>query len=188
MTAQCEILFCSVFAEQTIFTTFAKQKKQAVLNMTKKEEKIHRYIEDMAMSFEEKGFPRMAGRVIAWLMIADPSHQTMPDLVEALHASKSSISTATRILINFQLVEKISMRGERKDFYRLKPNIWKDSIQLAVKKMTDFKDIANHSLELLGDTDTRKDKLEEMYDVYAFMESQMPQIMENWEKQKNRNK
>lgn len=156
--------------------------------MSQKEEKIHRYIEDMAMSFEEKGFPRMAGRVMAWLMIANPSHQSMPELVEALHASKSSISTATRVLINFQLVEKISMRGERKDFYRLKPNIWKDSIQLAVKKMTDFKEIASHSLDVLSDVNIRKDKLEEMYDVYAFMESQMPLIMENWEKQNQRKK
>ncbi|MFW5761104.1 MAG: GbsR/MarR family transcriptional regulator [Cyclobacteriaceae bacterium] len=156
--------------------------------MSQKEEKIHRYIEDMAMSFEEKGFPRMAGRIMAWLMIADPSHQTMPELVDALQASKSSISTATRLLINFQLVEKISMRGERKDYYRLKPDIWKDSIQMAVKKMTDFKQIAFHSLEVLSDVDIRKDKLEEMYDVYAFMESQMPLILENWEKQKNKKK
>ncbi len=54
--------------------------------------------------------------------------------------------------------------------------------------MTDLQQIAFHSLEVLSDVDIRKDKLEEMYDVYAFMESQMPLILENWEKQKNKKK
>jgi len=152
----------------------------------KDNDKVHQYLEEMALSFEEKGFPRMAGRVLAWLMIAEPGHQSMPEIVDALDASKSSISTATRVLINFDLIEKIGLRGERKDYYRLKPKLWRDSVKLAVKKMADFKNIAARSLAILGDVNVNKESLQEMHDVYAFLEEQMPLILDAWEKQQNK--
>lgn len=152
----------------------------------KDNDKVHQYLEEMALSFEEKGFPRMAGRVLAWLMIAEPGHQSMPQIVDALDASKSSISTATRVLINFDLIEKIGLRGERKDYYRLKPKLWRDSVKLAVKKMADLKNIAARSLKILDDVNVNKESLQEMHDVYAFLEEQMPLILDAWEKQQNK--
>ena len=71
------------------------------------------FTEDFGLFFEHLGVPRMAGRILAWLLICDPPEQTMQDLVDALGASKSSISTMTRLLMNFGLIERLSLPGER---------------------------------------------------------------------------
>ena len=90
--------------------------------------------EDFGLFFEHLGVPRMAGRILAWLLICDPPEQTMQDLVDALGASKSSISTMTRMLINFRLIERLSLPGERRDFYRVRPDLWRRSLDDAQRK------------------------------------------------------
>ena len=52
-----------------------------------------RFIEEVGLLFEQTGLPRMAGRILGWLLIANPPHQTTSHLTEALLASKASIST-----------------------------------------------------------------------------------------------
>ena len=149
---------------------------------------VYQFIEEMALKMEERGFPRMAGRVMAWLMICKPKQQTMPDLVEALDASKSSISTATRMLIQFDLVERVSLRGERKDFYQLREGIWNDTIKEALEKINKFKSVAERGLDLLKDNDSvRLNVLSEMKEAYEFWEQELPPIQEKWEKQKGKN-
>ena len=80
------------------------------------------FLEDFALHMEHHGLPRMAGRILAWLLICDPPEQSMPDLVEVLQASKSSVSTMTRHLIQFGMIERVSLPGERRDFYRAMPD------------------------------------------------------------------
>ena len=47
------------------------------------------FIEDISRFFEEMGLPRMAGRILGVLLIADPPEQSINDLCEVLQASKS---------------------------------------------------------------------------------------------------
>jgi DNA-binding transcriptional regulator GbsR (MarR family) len=75
------------------------------------------YVEEFGLFWEQMGLPRMTGRILGWLLICDPPEQTMTDLTEVLQASKSSISTGTRMLIQFGFIERISLPGERKDYY-----------------------------------------------------------------------
>jgi DNA-binding transcriptional regulator GbsR (MarR family) len=56
------------------------------------------FIEDISLYLEQMGVPRMAGRILGVLLIANPPEQSITDLVEALQASKSAISTSTRLL------------------------------------------------------------------------------------------
>ena len=63
------------------------------------------FVEEVGLFFEQSGMPRMAGRILGWLLISDPSHQTTSELAEVLLASKGSISTMTRLLIRIGLIE-----------------------------------------------------------------------------------
>ncbi|MCP5095569.1 MAG: MarR family transcriptional regulator, partial [Chloroflexi bacterium] len=45
------------------------------------------FVEDVGLFFEQVGLPRMSGKIMGWLLIADPPHQSMSELVEALQAS-----------------------------------------------------------------------------------------------------
>jgi DNA-binding MarR family transcriptional regulator len=139
------------------------------------------YIEEFGLYWEEMGLPRMTGRILAWLLICDPPQQTMTDLTEALQASKSSISTATRMLIQFGFMERVSMPGERRDYYRLLPHLWSRVLGEKQNQFTLFLQLAERGLALLDGADPqRRERLEEMHDLYAFMDREYPALLERW--------
>jgi DNA-binding transcriptional regulator GbsR (MarR family) len=56
------------------------------------------FVEDISLYFEQMGLPRTAGRVLGVLLISDPPAQSLTDLCTLLRASKSAVSTTTRLL------------------------------------------------------------------------------------------
>jgi len=141
-----------------------------------------RYIEELALHYEQAGQSRAAGRVLGWLLLCDPPHQTMDDLVKALHISKSSVSTATRQLIQVGLIERVSLPGERRDFYRIGPGIWTRTMQSGLVQITTLRQLAEKGLALLSEeSPERRQRLQEMRDMYAFFEREMPLLLAQWE-------
>jgi len=72
------------------------------------------HIERVGLFFEKSGFPRMVGRVLGYLLIAEPPHKTFNEIQEYLQASKSSISTSLQFLLNQGLVGYFTLPGDRK--------------------------------------------------------------------------
>ena len=143
-----------------------------------------RFIEEVGLLFEQTGLPRMAGRILGWLLIADPPHQTTSDLTEALLASKASISTVTRLLIRIGLIERISLPGERRDYFRIRSGAWHQHFKESLAQTTATRQLAERGLELLeGDAHLNRQWLEEMRDMYAFFEREFPALMERWEQE-----
>ena len=143
------------------------------------------FAEEVGIVFEQTGMPRMAGRILGWLLISDPPHQSTEQLTKALLASKGSISTMTRLLIQLGLIERLSLSGVRHDFFRLRSDAWQHMVG---RGLTDeirmVRQLAERGLELLGGNPpvTRK-WLEEMFDVYTFLEREFPTLLEKWEKE-----
>ena len=77
------------------------------------------FVEEVGLFFEQTGMPRMAGRILGWLLISDPPHQSTDELAGGLIASKGSISTNTRLLIQIGLIERLSLPGVRHDYFRI---------------------------------------------------------------------
>src|SRR5437762_2128546 len=77
------------------------------------EEELRQLVEEIGLWFERSGVPRMAGRVLGWLLLCDPAEQTMQQLADHLDASMGSISTMLRLLGQLGLIEKSSIPGER---------------------------------------------------------------------------
>lgn len=148
-------------------------------------ENQQKFIEESGMYFEGIGLTRMAGRIIGWLLISVPVEQTMPQIVKALQASKSSISTALFMLTQFYLVERISKPGERKDYFRVADDMWYRSFKARMSQNTEVRQLAEHGLDLIGDVlpEYRK-RLELMRDMYSFMEREFPKLLEKWEEEK----
>ncbi len=140
------------------------------------------FIEDVGLLFETVGFPRMAGRVLGWLLISDPPHQSPTELAEILQASKGSISTMTRLLEQIGLIERISLPGERRDYFRIKPNAWTELTSRRLAQITAFREVATRGLALMGsDQPQLCDRLQEMHDIHAFFEAELPRLIEQWE-------
>jgi DNA-binding transcriptional regulator GbsR (MarR family) len=143
------------------------------------------FAEEVGIVFEQTGMPRMAGRILGWLLIADPPHQSTEQITKALMASKGSISTMTRLLIQIGLIERLSLPGVRHDYFRLRSDAWQHMIGRGLtEEIKMVRQLAERGLELLGDkTPVTKNWLEEMRDVYTFLEREFPTLLERWERE-----
>ena len=145
-------------------------------------DKKQQFVEEVGLYFERVGLTRMEGRVIGWLLICDPPQQSMGDLVEALQASKSSISVALRTLVTLYLIEQVSIPGERRDYYKASSDMWNRSFHARMHQLTEMRQLAERGIELLSDeAPERRQRLELMRDHNAFMEQEFPRLLERWE-------
>ncbi len=150
--------------------------------------KDKQFAEEVGIVFEQTGMPRMAGRILGWLLISDPPHQSTEQITKALIASKGSISTMTRLLIQNGLIERLSLPGVRHDYFRLRSDAWQHMIGRGLtEEIKMVRQLAERGLELLGDkTPVTKNWLEEMRDVYTFLEHEFPTLLERWEKERQK--
>ena len=144
------------------------------------------FVEEVGILFEQTGLPQMAGRIFGWLLISDPPHQSTAELAEALIASKGSISTTTRLLIQNGLIERVCLPGIRHDYFRLRPDAWQHAVRRGLEdEIKMFRQLAEHGLELLtSKTHLTSKWLEEMRDVYTFLEREFPVLLERWEQER----
>ena len=140
------------------------------------------FVEKVGLSFEQLTLPRMAGRIFGWLLISEQPLVSMGELVETLQASKSSISSMARLLMQIQLIELVSLPGERRDYYRIHPDAWVNSLKDRVHQAQSFRSLAELGLAALASADPeRRRRLEEMHSMYAFLERELPLLMQRWE-------
>jgi DNA-binding transcriptional regulator GbsR (MarR family) len=146
------------------------------------------FIEEVGLLFEQDGFPRMSGRIFGWLLISNPPYQSPGELAEVLQASKASISTMTRLLIQIGVIERLSLPGQRRDYFQIKPNVWSDLTRKRLTQITAFRQVAERGLKLLeGRNPQLLQQLEEMRDLHAFFERELPLMIERWEQQRKSN-
>jgi DNA-binding transcriptional regulator GbsR (MarR family) len=131
------------------------------------------------------GMPRMTGRVFAWLLVCDPPEQTAAQLAEALDASKGSISGATGTLVSLGLVDRLHVRGERADRFRLRPNAWDEQVRDAGADEARAL-VALGREALAGEPASRRARLEEMDALYAWYQSKMPELLDEWHEYKRK--
>lgn len=140
------------------------------------------FVEEVGLLFETLGFPRMAGRVFGWLLISNPPHQSPGELAEVLQASKGSISTMTRLLEQIGLIERVSLPGQRRDYFRIKLNAWSEMSKRRLDQITAFRKLAERGLSLFrAESPELNQRLQEMHDIHAFFEAELPLMIERWE-------
>ena len=145
------------------------------------------FIEEFGLFFEQSGMPRMAGRILGRLLLSDPPYQSADELAEALLASKGSISTTTRLLIQLGLIERFAIPGERHDYFRIRPSACQHALKQGVERVTIMRQLAERGLELLeGKAPLTRQGLEEMRDMYAFFEQEFPALVERWEQEREK--
>jgi DNA-binding transcriptional regulator GbsR (MarR family) len=139
------------------------------------------FVEEVGLMFEMLGLPRMAGRLFGALLISDPPHQSNGELAEMLQASKGSISTMTRLLIQIGLIERISLAGDRRDYFQIKPHAWAQMTKQRMAQISAFRQLAERGLAMLaGEPPRVTGRLQEMHDVHAFLERELPLLDERW--------
>ena len=140
------------------------------------------YVDEVAAFFAEEGMPLIAGRVIGWLLISDPPEQSAADLARVLDVSRSSISSAARLLTPSGLVEGVRRRGDRQEYLRIRADGWTRMLAGRYAKTAAFRQITERGLDVLdAASPDRRQRLENVTELYRFLESELPAMWERWE-------
>jgi len=142
---------------------------------------IRRYVDETGLLLENAGLPRIAGQVLGWLQVCEPEHQSLGDLTEALGISKASASTTTRLMEHLGIVERTVLPGDRRDYYRISHDAWHRFFQSRFDTMRRLRRNADQGLRVLeGAPPVRRRRLERMRRLYAFLEREMPKLLERF--------
>jgi DNA-binding transcriptional regulator GbsR (MarR family) len=97
-------------------------RRQNLYLMTQEEriKKQKELIEKLGRHYGKKGFQPTAGRIIGLLIVMDKERFTFDEIVEELKISKSSASVALQILEMRDVVDYITIPGERKRYFQIK--------------------------------------------------------------------
>lgn len=107
------------------------------------------FIEMMGRHFEEEGVARIAGRLFGLLMLVERD-SSLDELAEALKVSKGSVSSNARLLEEWGVAERVTRPGDRKDYYRIAPNMSERLVERQIERMQLFIRRVNQSREELG--------------------------------------
>jgi DNA-binding transcriptional regulator GbsR (MarR family) len=145
-------------------------------------EPVRRYVDETGLLLENAGLPRIAGQVLGWLQVCEPETQSLADIATALRVSRASVSTSTRLLEHVGFLERTIRPGDRRDYYRLSRDAWHRFMQTRIDTMRRLRRNADHGLRVLdGESPQRRQRLERMRRLYAFLEREMPRLLERFE-------
>lgn len=136
-------------------------------------------IEDFGILFEESGLPRMAGRILGWLLICNPPHQSAAELCKVVGGSKGSISTVTRLLLQRGLIEKVGIPGRRVMYYRFRSGSWSQMVESHIAVLEGVSELTERGLGLWGNRDTEvRHRLAEIRDFRSFIVNKVWLLLE----------
>lgn len=101
------------------------------------DEAVRQFVERMALICEKEGMPRIAGRIFGYLLSTDQTF-SLDELGERLQASKASVSTNARMLEQFGMIQRVSVLGDRRDFYRVQDDPWEQMLRVAQGRWRDM--------------------------------------------------
>jgi DNA-binding transcriptional regulator GbsR (MarR family) len=136
------------------------------------------FADRFATTAQALGLPPTVGRVLGWLLVCDPPAASSQELETALEVSRASVSVATRLLEATRLVNRRTRSGQRIHRFELDPEAF---IKLAdADRYRAFRMALEGAMELRpGDP-----RLEQMHDFYAYMEREVPALIERYHAEK----
>lgn len=142
------------------------------------------HIEEAGLLFEQTGMTRMAGRIFGYLLICDEDAVSFDQIREVLQASKGSISTNLKQLVQTGLIEQKMIPGDRKTYYRASQIHISEIMKSRLNLMEKFVDLFSKSRMLKSRDDDVSEWLYESACFYRWMEDRMEELMDRWENEK----
>lgn len=129
---------------------------------------VSRFIEQMGLSTQADGVPRIAGRIFGYFVIhGGPISFTQ--LAQELQVSRASVSTNVRILASIGFIERVALPGDRQDYYQLAASPFLRMIEsylLRMQRMQGILDAAISSIpQHMQETHQRLRQMGHFYEV-----------------------
>jgi DNA-binding transcriptional regulator GbsR (MarR family) len=136
---------------------------------------------------EVTGQPRLAGRLMGWLLVCDPPEQSALELSTSLGVSRSAVSSVTQHAARIGVLERVAVPGTREVHFRIAEDAWTQVARSNIPLVQGVRRAADRALEALAARDPAKNRrLAEMRDMYAFIEREMPLLLDRWEGEQRR--
>lgn len=130
---------------------------------------ILRWVERVAAFFHDQyGLPPITGRILGWLMIADPPEQSAAEIATAIGASRASLTTNMRLLTATGLVRRRPRVGTRTASYRVEDDAWEEVIRRRFATLKGFLEITEDGLALVGRDSKRAARIRAAHDIYEW--------------------
>jgi DNA-binding transcriptional regulator GbsR (MarR family) len=160
----------------------SEEKEKTIMASRTNKTELDEFIEEMGIVLEQLGIPRMAGKVFGFLLLSRESEVSTDELVGQLQASRGSISTMTRLLIQMGLLDRVGRTGERRDYFRIRPGTWSNILRARMEQLIEFHTLIERGMELVTPKNELPYKrLKEMHEFYEFFEHEFPALFERWE-------
>ncbi|GAB6159217.1 hypothetical protein JCM39194_24170 [Desulfotomaculum varum] len=149
------------------------------------EHAMYSFIEDMGLLFEKSGASRTLGRIFAYLLLADQP-KTLDQIAEDLLFSKATASLTIRQGLLIQFIEKVSLPGERKTYFRVNTTAWVRAMSAKLKSLHEWEAIIARGLGMLpAENQQAAENLLAMKDYFDFINwylSDINEYYERWQK------
>lgn len=145
----------------------------------------HDYADEIGLYFEGYGLPRIPGRILGWLLVCEPPHQSAEQIAESLDISRGSVSMAMKMLAANKAVVRHTVPGSRRTHWRLRPGFWLDEAAEKARQAREWIKQTERGLELLADAPPEsRQRLEEANEMYTFLAEQYERIETLWHEQR----
>lgn len=144
-------------------------------------EAYRRFIEQAADLIEQHGLPHMAGRILGALMVCVPPYLSLDELAKDVGVSRGAISMATQLMLRIGLIERISLPGKRRHYYRLRSNFLEDVMSERTEHLARHKQLFEAGAELLiAEPIEMRARLIELQAYLDFVMEELPGLRERW--------
>ena len=138
------------------------------------------FIDRMGLALESDGLPRIAGRIFGLLLVSEDC-RSLDDLAAELRVSKASVSTNARLLEQRGVLERNSRPSDRRDYYRVPPELFAHTMAQRLASWQRFHDAIGAARTSLPIRSRRVlERLEEYDAAYAFMSQVIRDAMVRW--------
>lgn len=141
--------------------------------------------ERLALVLAQGGMQRLTARVLAALLFTEQETMTAADLVETLHISPGSVSTAVKSLTGVGLIERVPAPGSRREHFRFREGAWATLMSGQNQVVKTMREAAEEGIALTGEESTAGRRLTEMRDFYTYLWRELPALIDRWYEKKS---
>ena len=140
------------------------------------------FIEGMGQLFEADGFARISGRILGYLMLSvEP--RSLQDVADALQVSRASVSNNARVLERLGALERVTLPGDRRDYYRMAEDIHERMLQMRLAHFRNTRELLTRAQGTRAARDTRvRARLEQCRSFFSHLEDAIQQTRAAWER------
>jgi DNA-binding transcriptional regulator GbsR (MarR family) len=139
------------------------------------------FVDRMAHAAESDGLSPIAGRLFGVFLLSE-NPLSLDDLAQSLGVSKASVSTEARRLLDRGIVERVSSRSDRRDYYELAPDFFAQVIRSRVARWRKLHDLVNRVNAAPGLSPVVRDRLASIDEIHSFVVERITLALTEWER------